>query len=204
MMPSSRSTCARAAISGTTPPNAACSSVCDRTISDRIRPDPSLWRSTTAAAVSSQVVSMPSTRIGLSLPNVNPCGIVQAAFAYPGIIARPRSAIVSWADAVRGESLPGQGCEAKYKTMAVLVTRPHPDNEATTERLRARGFKVLLAPMLRFEPVAFRLDTDSDYGGVVFPSAHLLWGVRPQLSPGRAVWVSPFFLRGGPPPPPPG
>jgi hydroxymethylbilane synthase len=39
---------------------AACSSICERTMLDRIRPDPSPWRSTTAAAVSSQVVSMPS------------------------------------------------------------------------------------------------------------------------------------------------
>ena len=42
---------------------AACSSVCERTILDRMRPDPSLRRSTTAAAVSSQVVSIPSTSI---------------------------------------------------------------------------------------------------------------------------------------------
>ena len=38
-MPSSTSTWARAAISGTTPPKAACSSVCERTMLDRIRPD---------------------------------------------------------------------------------------------------------------------------------------------------------------------
>ena len=30
-------------------------------------------RSTTAAAVSSQVVSIPSTKVGLSLSNVSPC-----------------------------------------------------------------------------------------------------------------------------------
>ena len=36
--------------------------------------------------------------------------------------------------------------------MAVLVTRPHPDDEATAASLRARGFEVLKAPMLRFEP----------------------------------------------------
>src|SRR5947208_176962 len=38
--------------------------------------------------------------------------------------------------------------------MAVLVTRPHPDSEISAEALRGRGFEVLLAPMLRFEPVA--------------------------------------------------
>jgi hypothetical protein len=39
---------------------------------DKIRPDPSDWRSTTAAAVSSQVVSIPSTRFGLPLSNLKP------------------------------------------------------------------------------------------------------------------------------------
>ncbi|MDR3484195.1 MAG: hypothetical protein P4M05_04700 [Bradyrhizobium sp.] len=42
---------------------------------DKIRPDPSLRRSTTAAAVSSQVVSIPSTSIGVSLLNLSPCVI---------------------------------------------------------------------------------------------------------------------------------
>jgi len=36
--------------------------------------------------------------------------------------------------------------------MAVLVTRPHPDDETTASALRARGFEVLQAPMLWFEP----------------------------------------------------
>ena len=42
--------------------------------------------------------------------------------------------------------------------MAVLVTRPLPDGEATAAGLRARGFEVLPAPMLRFEPFAFHDD----------------------------------------------
>ena len=41
MMMSSASTWARAAISGTTPPNAACSSICDSTTLERIVPRPS-------------------------------------------------------------------------------------------------------------------------------------------------------------------
>ena len=51
--------------------------------------------------------------------------------------------------------------------MAVLVTRPHPDDEATAAALRARGFEVLRAPMLRFEPVPFRDDEDAAYGAVI-------------------------------------
>lgn len=38
--------------------------------------------------------------------------------------------------------------------MRVLVTRPEPDNARTAEALRAQGHEVLLAPLLRIEPVA--------------------------------------------------
>src|ERR1700676_4421806 len=65
--------------------------------------------------------------------------------------------------------------------MAVLVTRPHPDDETTAARLRARGFEVLLAPMLRFEPGAFRDDEDARYGAVIVPSANALRGIEPPL-----------------------
>ena len=44
--------------------------------------------------------------------------------------------------------------------MAVLVTRPEPDNEATAAALRAKGLEVLLSPVLRFEAVAFEIDPD--------------------------------------------
>src|ERR1700676_4281052 len=65
--------------------------------------------------------------------------------------------------------------------MAVLVTRPHPDDETTAARLRARGFEVLLAPMLRFEPGAFRDDEDARYGAVIVTSANALRGIEPHL-----------------------
>jgi uroporphyrinogen-III synthase len=45
--------------------------------------------------------------------------------------------------------------------MAILVTRPLPDGEITAAALRAKGFEVLLAPMLRFEPVALYDDSDA-------------------------------------------
>ena len=47
--------------------------------------------------------------------------------------------------------------------MAVLVTRPHPDNETTARSLRDRGFNVVLAPMLRFEPVVLADDLGQDH-----------------------------------------
>ena len=52
---------ARAASSGTTPPNAACSATCESTTSERIAALPSGARRTTAAAVSSQELSIPKT-----------------------------------------------------------------------------------------------------------------------------------------------
>ena len=43
--------------------------------------------------------------------------------------------------------------------MRVLVTRSEPDGERTAAKLRARGCEVMLAPLLRVEPV------DADLGG---------------------------------------
>ena len=69
--------------------------------------------------------------------------------------------------------------------MAVLVTRPHPDDEATAAVLRAKGFEVMLAPMLRFEPVAFHDDGDARYGAVIVTSANALRGIAPHLEGSR-------------------
>jgi uroporphyrinogen-III synthase len=80
--------------------------------------------------------------------------------------------------------------------MAVLVTRPHPDNEASAAGLRARGFEVLLAPMLRFEPVAFRDDGGANYGAVIVTSANALRGIEPQLRDSRLSKL-PLFAVGG-------
>ncbi len=66
--------------------------------------------------------------------------------------------------------------------MAVLVTRPHPDDEVTASALRAKGFEVLRAPMLRFEPVAFRYDEEARYGAIIVTSANALRGIEPHLA----------------------
>jgi uroporphyrinogen-III synthase len=79
--------------------------------------------------------------------------------------------------------------------MAVLVTRPHPDDEATAVALRAKGFEVLLAPMLRFEPVAFHDDTDARYGAVIVTSANALRGIEPHLAGSRLLKL-PLFAVG--------
>ena len=79
--------------------------------------------------------------------------------------------------------------------MAVLVTRPHPDSEITAEALRGRGFEVLLAPMLRFEPVAFLDDAEVDYGAVIATSANALRAIEPQLAVSRLTKL-PLFAVG--------
>lgn len=65
--------------------------------------------------------------------------------------------------------------------MSILVTRPHPDNEATADDLRARGHRVLLAPVLKFEPVAFHDESEAGYGAIIVTSANAIRAVAPQL-----------------------
>ena len=79
--------------------------------------------------------------------------------------------------------------------MAVLVTRPHPDDEATASALRARGFEVLRAPMLRFEPVPFHDDADARYGAIIATSANALRAIVPQLAESRLLKL-PLFAVG--------
>lgn len=79
--------------------------------------------------------------------------------------------------------------------MAVLVTRPYPDNEATAAKLRARGLKVLLAPMLRFEPIAFHDDPDARYDAVVVTSSNALRALAPQFAETRLLHL-PLFAVG--------
>jgi uroporphyrinogen-III synthase len=79
--------------------------------------------------------------------------------------------------------------------MAILVTRPHPDDETTAAGLRARGFEVLLAPMLRFEAAPFHDDADANYGAVIVTSANALRGIEPQLKASQLLKL-PLFAVG--------
>src|SRR6267142_933022 len=79
--------------------------------------------------------------------------------------------------------------------MAILVTRPQPDNEATGASLRARGFDVLLAPMLRFEPVGLPDDAGADYAAIIVTSANALRAVESQLAGHRLLGL-PLFAVG--------
>jgi uroporphyrinogen-III synthase len=79
--------------------------------------------------------------------------------------------------------------------MAVLVTRPHPDDATTAGALRARGFEVLRAPMLRFEALPFQDDTDAAYGAIIVTSANALRAIAPQLADHRLLRL-PLFAVG--------
>src|ERR1700692_4676515 len=79
--------------------------------------------------------------------------------------------------------------------MAVLVTRPQPDDETTAASLRARGFEVLKAPMLRFEAVAFQEDADARFGALIVTSANALRGIEPPLAGSRLLKL-PLFAVG--------
>jgi len=79
--------------------------------------------------------------------------------------------------------------------MAVLVTRPYPDDETTAASLRAKGFDVLRAPMLRFEPVALHEDMNARYSAVIVTSANALRGIEPHLK-GHRMLELPLFAVG--------
>ncbi len=79
--------------------------------------------------------------------------------------------------------------------MTILVTRPQPDNERTGASLRARGFDVLLAPMLRFEPVPLSENASADYAAVIVTSANALRAIEGQLA-GSRLLEQPLFAVG--------
>ena len=62
--------------------------------------------------------------------------------------------------------------------MAVLITRPEPDNAATADALRQRGFDVLSAPLLHFQALPFRLDDSARYAGAIVTSANAIRAIK--------------------------
>ena len=71
--------------------------------------------------------------------------------------------------------------------MTILVTRPEPDNAATADALRQRGFDVLLAPMLEFEALPIRHDDGTNYSGVIVTSANALRAIRSHPLSGQLI-----------------
>jgi uroporphyrinogen-III synthase len=80
--------------------------------------------------------------------------------------------------------------------VTILVTRPEPDNAATAEALRQRGFDALLAPVLQFEALPIRHDGSTSYSGLIVTSANALRAIRSHPLSGQ--WIDlPVYAVGG-------
>lgn len=64
--------------------------------------------------------------------------------------------------------------------MAILVTRPQPDNARTAQALCDRGFEVLAAPMLRFERLPGAVAPERDTAAVIVTSSSALRALAGQ------------------------
>lgn len=78
--------------------------------------------------------------------------------------------------------------------MAILVTRPAPDNSATAKALTARGYQPLLSPTLRFEAMPFYDDHGAAYDGVILTSANAVRAVEDHEFKTRLVDLPAFAV----------
>ena len=78
--------------------------------------------------------------------------------------------------------------------MAILVTRPEPDNEKTAAALHARGYDTLLSPMLRYEAIPFHGEDDAAYDGVVVTSANAIRAIENHPSRMRLFGLRAFTV----------
>jgi uroporphyrinogen-III synthase len=75
----------------------------------------------------------------------------------------------------------------------LLVTRPEPDAEHTAEALRACGHDVLVAPILRFDPVQWNLP-DETFTAVVMTSANAARALGAHLCRERLTSLPAFTV----------
>ncbi len=66
--------------------------------------------------------------------------------------------------------------------MSILVTRPHPDNEATAENLRARVMWCCSRRCSSFEPVAFHDESEANYSAIIVTSGNAIRGRRAAIA----------------------
>jgi uroporphyrinogen-III synthase len=78
----------------------------------------------------------------------------------------------------------------------ILVTRPEPDNAATADALRGRGYQALLAPALQFEALPIRHDDNVRYAGVIATSANALRAIRSHPLSAELIGL-PVYAVGG-------
>src|SRR6266852_5489984 len=77
--------------------------------------------------------------------------------------------------------------------MRIALTRPQEDSERTATALRVRGHEVLVAPLMRVEPVA--IDLRANWGGVIITSANAATAIAAH--PVRdALFALPVFAVG--------
>ena len=79
--------------------------------------------------------------------------------------------------------------------MAVLLTRPAPVNAASAARLRAAGFDVLPAPLMRFEAIACPDDADHGTDATIVTSAAALRAIADHPMRARLA-TRPLFAVG--------
>jgi uroporphyrinogen-III synthase len=77
--------------------------------------------------------------------------------------------------------------------MRVVITRPQPDGERTAASLRARGHDVLVAPLMRVEPVA--ADLGGRWGAIIVTSANAPNAIADNRAR-NALYVLPLFAVG--------
>jgi uroporphyrinogen-III synthase len=77
--------------------------------------------------------------------------------------------------------------------MRVVVTRPQADAERTARALKARGHDVLLAPLMRVEPLEAELS--GDWAGVVVTSGNALAAIEGRQQ-AQALKMLPLFAVG--------
>jgi uroporphyrinogen-III synthase len=77
--------------------------------------------------------------------------------------------------------------------MRLVVTRPQSDSERTAAALRARGHEVLVAPLMRVEPVAGNFS--GGWGGVIITSANAPGAIADSPA-GKALFKLPLFAVG--------
>jgi uroporphyrinogen-III synthase len=81
--------------------------------------------------------------------------------------------------------------------MRVLITRPEPDNARTAAKLTARGCEVMLAPLLRIEPVELdRVDLQGSWDVVALTSVNAVRALasHPRLP---TLLSTPLYAVGG-------
>lgn len=79
--------------------------------------------------------------------------------------------------------------------MRVLITRPQPECERTARALRERGHDVLLAPLLRIEPISDAGIGEGPWSAIVFTSANAVQAIA--LHPARPRLINiPVFTVG--------